>query len=165
MNDVCGGLLWRAPPDSFRLAMPNGTIVYLMGMTDIPVTLVGQTHKVEACIVKYLPIDLLLGLPALSAMGAVIDTADMCIRLKAVPHRALKIRLDGEAPREVYTVERDTVLPLASQSVVSVLAGPLGENACPEEGEWRTITPYEPTVRYKQLMVANGVIKDQRRKW
>ena len=159
MDAMCGGLPWRAPPPDYHLAMPNGTAIYLLGLTTLPVTVVGQTHEVEVSVVKRLPIDLLLGLPAMCAMGAVIDTADMCIRLKAVPHRALKIRLAGETPQEVHTVKAETVVPPASQSVVSVVTRPLGDHDTFDEDEWKAIAPYETTERFKKLLVARGVGK------
>ena len=139
------------------LRMPNGTSLPTMGRVILPITILGQTYDVEAHVVHTLPTELIVGLPAMSRMGAVIDTSELAIRLKNDPHRSLKIQLEPGASQEVYTVLQDIQLPAHTESLVPVSSKVLGLSNKIPSGEWREVTPYHATERYKKLLVAPGI--------
>ena len=84
------GIPWEVSPPNFKLSMPNGTFLQPVGIATVPVTMVGRIFPTKVCVVPVLPIDLILGLPAMRSMGAIVDTFDLWIRFKADPQRSLK---------------------------------------------------------------------------
>ena len=139
--------------------MPNGTKLPTMGLFTLPITIVGQTHHVEVYVTRVLPTDLILGLPAMSKMGAVIDTSNLTITLKTDPHRSLKIQMENGVRQEVYTAAEHMLLPPHSESLVLVHNKAHGLSPKMGKEEWRELTPYFSTERYRQLLIAPGVAK------
>ena len=152
---------WQATPTDKTLVLPNKTYLATHGITTIPITVLGRVYHIEVYISPKLPIDLLIGLPTMHAMGATIDTRELRIYFKADPHRALKIQAEEAPSREVYIISEEVYLPPYTQSVVGIEARPLGLAAILPPIKQRTIRPYTATERYKHLLIAPGVSKER----
>ena len=124
------------------LSMPNGKKQPTLGLVTLPVIVVGHMHCVSGYVVKQLPMDLILGLPAMCKMGAIIDTANLSIIFRTDPHCSLRISVEGGANKEVYIVLVDTKLPALTQSLVLVEVKPLSLSEEIVRGVWRDVVPY-----------------------
>ena len=154
-------ILWQLLQLGMSLHMPNSTSLPMIGQVTLLVTVLGHTHPIEAYIVYMLLTDLIISLPAMSQMGAVIDTSDLAIRLKTNLHHSLKIQLESGAPREVYTVLKNIQLPAHTELLVEVEGKALGLSKPLADDVWREVTPYRSSERYKKILVAPGVTNKQ----